>query len=139
LRRRSVYADEAHILRDEPAGARFLFRLAKIARKRWCALTTIAQDADDLLISALGRPVVNNAATHLLMRQSAQAIDQVGEAFKLSAGERRYLVTCPTGHGLLLTGEDRVPLRVVASPQEDALVTTNPAELAERQEQERAA
>jgi hypothetical protein len=73
------------------------------------------------------------------MRQSAQAIDQVGEAFKLSAGERRYLVTCPTGHGLLLTGEDRVPLRVVASPQEDALVTTNPAELAERQEQERAA
>jgi type IV secretory pathway VirB4 component len=133
LRRRCVYVDEAHILRDEPAGARFLFRLAKIARKRWCALTTIAQDADDLLSTALGRAVVNNAATQILMRQSAQAIDQVGEAFKLSAGERRYLVSCPIGHGLLLTGEDRVPLRVVASPEEDALVTTDPAELAARQ------
>jgi len=48
-------------------------------------------------------------------------------------------VTCPIGHGLLLTGEDRVPLRVVASPEEDALVTTDPAELAARQQQERAA
>jgi type IV secretory pathway VirB4 component len=135
LRRRCVYVDEAHILRDEPAGARFLFRLSKTARKRWCALTTIAQDADDLLSTSLGRAVVNNAATQILMRQSAQAIDQVGEVFKLSAGERRYLLSCPIGHGLLLTGEDRVPLRVVASPEEDALVTTDPAELAARQQQ----
>jgi type IV secretory pathway VirB4 component len=135
LRRRAVYVDEAHILRDEPAGARFLFRLSKTARKRWCALSTIAQDADDLLSTDLGRAVVNNAATQILMRQSAQAIDQVGEAFKLSAGERRYLVTCPVGSGLLLSGEDRVPFHGVASAEEDALVTTDPAELAERQQQ----
>lgn len=138
LRRRAIYADEAHILGDEPAGARFLFRMAKTARKRWCALTTIAQDADDLLATRLGRAVVNNATTHLLMSQSPEAIDQVGETYKLSTGERRYLISCPVGHGLLITGEDRVPLRVVASPEEDALVTTDPAELATRQ-QERAA
>jgi type IV secretory pathway VirB4 component len=138
LRRRCVYADEGHILSEEPAGARFLFRLAKIARKRWCGLSTITQDAEDLLSTRHGRAVVTNAATKILMRQSAEAIDQVGETFKLSAGERRYLVSCPVGHGLLLTGEDRVPLRVVASPEEDALVTTDPAELAARQQEQAA-
>jgi type IV secretory pathway VirB4 component len=131
LRRRCVLVDEAWLLMREPAGARFLFRLAKSARKRWCGLTAITQDADDLLGSPLGQSVVNNAATQMLLRQAPQAIDQVGDAFHLTPGERRYLLACPTGHGLLLTGDERIPLQVVASPEEHALVTSDPAELAE--------
>lgn len=134
LRRRCVLVDEAWLLMREPAGARFLFRLAKSARKRWCGLTAITQDASDLLGNELGQAVVANAATQLLLRQAPQAIEEVGEAFKLSAGERRYLGARPTGHGLLLTGEQRVPLRVVASPEEHSLVTSDPAELAELEE-----
>jgi type IV secretory pathway VirB4 component len=134
LRRRCVLVDEAWLLMREPAGARFLFRLAKAARKRWCGLTAITQDASDLLGTELGQSVVANAATQLLLRQAPQAIEQVGEAFKLSVGERRYLAACPTGHGLVLTGEQRIPLRVVASPEEHALVTSDPAELADLQD-----
>jgi type IV secretory pathway VirB4 component len=130
LRRRAVLVDEAWLLMREPAGARFLFRLAKSARKRWCGLTTATQDGDDLLGSELGKAVVSNAATHVLLRQPPQTIDQIGEAFQLSAGERRHLLTCPTGHGMLVTGDQRIPLRVVASAEEQALVTTDPAELA---------
>lgn len=131
LRRRSVLVDEAWLLMRETAGARFLHRLAKTARKRWCALTTVSQDAPDLLSDSLGQAVVSNAATHVLLRQAPQAIDQVGEAFRLSAGERRHLLTCPTGHGMLVSGDQRIPLRVVASPAEQALVTSDPAELAQ--------
>jgi type IV secretory pathway VirB4 component len=134
LRRRSVLVDEAWLLMREPAGARFLFRLAKSARKRWCALTTVTQDAGDLLSSELGQSIVSNSATQVLLRQAPQAIERVGDAFKLSEGERRYLLSCPIGEGLLLTGEERVPLRVVASSEEHALVTSNPAELAAEQE-----
>jgi type IV secretory pathway VirB4 component len=134
LRRRCVLVDEAWLLMREPAGARFLFRLAKSARKRWCGLTTVTQDAGDLLSSELGQSVVSNSATQVLLRQAPQAIERVGEAFKLSEGERRYLLSCPTGQGLLLTGEERVPLRVVASSEEHALVTSNPAELAAEEE-----
>jgi type IV secretory pathway VirB4 component len=130
LRRRCVLVDEAWLLMREPAGARFLYRLAKSARKRWCALSAITQDAGDLLGSDLGQSVVANAATQLLLRQAPQAIERVGDAFKLSAGERRYLTACPTGQGLLLSGEERIPLRIVASPEEHALVTSDPAELA---------
>jgi type IV secretory pathway VirB4 component len=134
LRRRCVLVDEAWLLMREPAGARFLFRLAKSARKRWCGLTAITQDAPDLLGSELGQAVVSNAATQLLLRQAPQAIAEVGERFHLTAGERRYLLACPTGSGLLVAGDERIPLQVVASPEEHALVTSDPAELARDQE-----
>jgi len=130
LRKRCVLVDEAWLLMREPAGAAFLNRLAKSARKRWCGLTTISQDADDLLGSELGRAIVNNASSQILLRQSPQAIDQIGEAFYLTAGERHHLLTCPTGSGLLISGDQRLALRVIASPREHALVTTDPAELA---------
>jgi type IV secretory pathway VirB4 component len=135
LRKRCVLVDEAWLLMREPAGAKFLYRLAKSARKRWCGLTTVTQDAGDLLASELGQSVIANAATQVLLRQAPQAIDRVGEAFHLSAGERRYLLSCPTGSGLLLIaskhGEERVPLKVIASKAEHRLVTSDPAELAE--------
>jgi hypothetical protein len=135
LRKRCVLVDEAWLLMREPAGARFLYRLAKSARKRWCGLTTVTQDAGDLLSSELGQSVIANAATQVLLRQAPQAIERIGEAFNLSAGERRYLLSCPTGSGLLVLanerGEERVPLKVVASAAEHRLVTSDPAELAE--------
>jgi type IV secretory pathway VirB4 component len=137
LRRRIVLVDEAwDLMRETPAatreapGARFLFRLAKKARKRWTGLSTITQDPGDLLDSPLGQAVVNNASQHLLLRQSPQAIDRVGEAFALTTGERSYLLRCQTGHGLLLTGEQRIPIQIKASPAEHQLVTSDPAELA---------
>ena len=134
LRKRCVLVDEAWLLMREPAGARFLSRLAKSARKRWCGLTAISQDADDLLASELGRAVVANAASHVLLRQAPHAIDQIGQAFNLTAGERRHLLSCPTGQGLLVSGEERLPLRVVASPDEHRLVTSDPADLTASEE-----
>jgi type IV secretory pathway VirB4 component len=135
LRKRCVLVDEAWLLMREPAGAKFLYRLAKSARKRWCGLTTVTQDAGDLLSSELGQSVIANAATQVLLRQAPQAIDRIGDAFHLSAGERRYLLSCPTGSGLLLLtserGEERVPIKVVASQTEHRLVTSDPAELVE--------
>ena len=140
LRKRCVLVDEAWLLMREPAGAKFLHRLSKSARKRWCGLTTVTQDAGDLLASELGQSVIANAATQVLLRQAPQAIDRIGEAFHLSAGERRYLLSCPTGSGLLLLastrGEERVPLKVIASRAEHRLVTSDPAELIELDEAE---
>jgi type IV secretory pathway VirB4 component len=129
-RKRCVLVDEAWLVMREPAGARFLHRLAKSARKRWCGLTTITQDAGDLLASELGQAVVTNAACHILLRQAPQTIERVAAAFHLTDGERRYLLACPRGHGLFVVGDNRFPLRVLASPGEHPLVTSDPAELA---------
>ena len=130
LRKRCVLVDEAWLLMREPAGAAFLHRLAKSARKRWCGLTTITQDAGDLLATELGQAIVNNAASHVLLRQAPQGIGRVADAFRLTDGEQRYLLSCPRGHGLFVVGEDRFPLQVLASPAEHPLATSDPAELA---------
>jgi type IV secretory pathway VirB4 component len=84
-----VVVDEAWLLMREPDGAKFLFRLAKSARKYWCGLSVVTQDAADLLGTPLGQAVVANSTTQILLRQAPQAIDVVGDAFNLSAGERQ--------------------------------------------------
>ncbi|MGH3588964.1 MAG: VirB4 family type IV secretion system protein, partial [Pseudonocardia sp.] len=80
-RPRLVVVDEAWLLMQQPAGARFLARLAKAGRKHWCGLTVCTQDAVDVLASDLGKAVVANAATQILLRQSTQAIDEVTRVF----------------------------------------------------------
>nr|WP_323747139.1 ATP-binding protein [Catenulispora pinisilvae] len=129
-RRRLCVVDEAWLLMREPAGARFLFRMAKAARKHWAGLAVITQDAADLLGTDLGQAVVANAATQILLRQAPQAIDQVTTAFRLSAGERAYLLSAVQGSGLIVCGTSRAAFHAIASEQEGFLAETNPAVLA---------
>jgi type IV secretory pathway VirB4 component len=128
-RRRLVVVDEAWLLMREPEGARFLFRLAKSARKLWCGLTVVTQDAADLLGSELGQAVVANAATQVLLRQAPQTIEALAEAFRLSEGEKAFLLAARQGEGILAGGGERVAFRAVASSAEHRLVTSDPAEL----------
>jgi len=130
-RPRLVVVDEAWLLMRQPAGADFLFRMAKASRKHWAGLTVATQDTADLLGSELGKAVVANAATQILLRQAPQAIEEITRAFDLSDGERQFLLSADKGQGLLSTGTQRVAFASLASPAEHFLVTTNPAELAE--------
>ncbi len=135
-RQRIVVVDEAWQLMRVPAGAAFLLRLAKTARKLWAGMTVITQDIADLLGSDEGVAIVSNAAASVLLRQAPQAIDVVAEAFRLSKGEIAFLLGAATGEGILSVGSDRVAFRAEASPAEHRLVTSNPAELAELGENE---
>jgi type IV secretory pathway VirB4 component len=129
--RRLVVVDEAWLLAQQPPGARFLARLAKSARKHWCGLTVVTQDAGDLLASELGQVVVANAATHILLGQAPQAIDRLTATFGLTDGERNLLIAARVGEGLLAgPGGQRAAFTAHASPAEHALVTSDPAELA---------
>jgi type IV secretory pathway VirB4 component len=119
--RRLVIVDEAWTLLRDGEGARFLYRLAKAARKRRAGVSVITQDAADLLGSDLGQAVIANAATQILMRQSPQAIDVVADAFGLTAGEARILLAARRGEGVLLSGAHRVGFHAVGSRKEHRL------------------
>ncbi|MFE0099815.1 VirB4 family type IV secretion system protein [Streptomyces sp. NPDC059009] len=127
---RLVVVDEAWLLMRERAGADFLFRMAKASRKHWAGLTVATQDTADVLGTDLGKAVIANAATQILLRQAPQAIDEITHTFNLSDGERQFLLTAERGQGLLSTGTQRVAFHSVASPVEHRLVTSDPAELA---------
>jgi type IV secretory pathway VirB4 component len=129
-RPRLVVVDEAWLLMKERSGAEFLFRMAKASRKHWAGLTVATQDTADVLGNDLGKAVVANAATQILLRQASQAIDEITQTFDLSVGERQFLLSADRGQGLLSAGTQRVAFQSIASPTEHYLVTSNPAELA---------
>ncbi|WP_063813433.1 PrgI family protein [Nocardia anaemiae] len=130
-RPRMITVDEAWLLMRQPAGAQFLFRAAKSFRKHWAGLTVATQDSADVLSTELGRAIVSNAATQILLRQAPQAIDEVAAAFRLSDGEQHFLLSAARGSGLLAVGgTDRAVFGSLASPTENALITTDPSELA---------
>ncbi|AOR31015.1 conjugal transfer protein TraC [Streptomyces fodineus] len=130
--RHLVVVDEAWLLMRDGAGAGFLFRMAKAARKRWTGLALVTQDADDILASPLGRAIVSNAATQILLRQAPQAIEVISDNFHLCHGEREFLLAASQGEALLLAGDRRhkVALLSVAAPGEHEVITTDPGELA---------
>ncbi|TLG10243.1 DUF87 domain-containing protein [Nocardia cyriacigeorgica] len=129
-RPRLVTVDEAWWLMRQPAGAEFLLRAAKSFRKYWAGLTIATQDIDDILSSDLGKAIVSNAATQILLRQAPQAIDDITAAFSLSDGERQFLLTAARGHGLLATGTHRSVFATLACPLEHDLITSDPSEIA---------
>ena len=129
-RPRLVVVDEAWLLLREDDGARWLWRMAKSARKHWCGLAVVTQDVADLLSSDLGRAVVANSATQILLRQAPQVAAQVAAEFGLSTGERDFLLSAQPGDALLLAGGQRAAFHSLASPVEHQLITTDPAELA---------
>ncbi|WP_007512252.1 VirB4 family type IV secretion system protein [Pseudofrankia saprophytica] len=127
--RRLVVVDEAWLLMAHPAGARFLHQLAKAARKHWAGLAVVTQDAADLLANDLGRAVVANAATHILLRQDSSAARHVADVFALSDGETTHLLSARPGDALLLAGPGRrAAFRAVASAAEHSMITTDPSE-----------
>lgn len=125
--RRLVLVDEAWLMLREGLGARFLLRLAKSARKYGAGLAVVTQDAADVLATDIGRAVVSNASTQILLRQAPQAIDAITGAFGLTAGEAAFLTSAGQGDALLVAGSTRVAFHVLASEAEHDLVCSSPA------------
>ncbi|MFH1244550.1 MAG: ATP-binding protein [bacterium] len=132
LKRRLLVVDEAWYLMKSDDSATFLYSIAKRARKYFLGLTTITQDVEDFLKSDHGKAIVNNSSLQVLMKQSGSAIEKLGTTFFLSQGERHLLLTAEVGEALFFAGQNHVAMKVVASPEEHELITTNPQELLDK-------
>lgn len=128
-RRRLLIIDEAWIMMQHRDSARFIFSVAKRARKYYLGLTTISQDVDEFLTSRYGQAVVNNSSIQMLLKQSPAAIDKIQNTFNLSSGERHFLLSCNVGEGLFFAGLNHVAIKVIASEGEHQLITSDPREL----------
>ena len=63
------------------------------------------------------------------------AIEKLANVFYLSQGERHLLLTAEVGESLFFAGQNHVAMRVVASPEEHALITTDPREALRKKEE----
>jgi hypothetical protein len=137
LRKRILVVEEAWYLMQNEDSARFIYGIAKRARKYYLGLTTISQDVDDFLTSEYGKAIVTNSSIQVLLKQHPAAIEKVAETFYLSEGEKRLLLAADVGEGLFFAGANHVAIKIVASEAENKLITTNPEEIL-KAKQERA-
>jgi len=129
LKKRILVVDEAWQMMKFPDTAQFLWSVVKRARKYYLGLTTITQDVEDFLGQDIGKAIVTNSAMQLLLKQSPAAIDKIGEVYYLSQGEKRLLLAANVGEGIFFAGPHHAPIRVVASEEENKLITTKPQDV----------
>ncbi|MGE5392126.1 MAG: VirB4-like conjugal transfer ATPase, CD1110 family [Candidatus Saccharibacteria bacterium] len=131
LKRRILVIDEAWWMMQHEDSARFLFGLAKRARKYYLGVTTITQDVSDFLQSPYGKPIVTNSSIQLLLKQSPAAIDLIADTFFLTEGEKYLLLESEVGEGIFFAGLKHVAIKIIASYMEDQIITTDPRQALE--------
>lgn len=137
MRRRLVVVDEAWVMMQHEDAASFLFGIAKRCRKYYTGLTTITQDVNDFMGSRYGKPIVTNASTQFLLKQSTASIDVVQETFFLTDQEKFLLLESNVGEGIFFAGNKHAAIKVIASYSEDQIITSDPRQLLEIEEAKR--
>lgn len=130
-KKRILAIDEAWWLMQYEDSAKFIFALVKRARKYFLGVTTITQDVNDFLRNAYGQAIVTNSSMQMLLKQSPAAVDLIGETFNLTQSEKYLLLESAVGEGIFFAGKKHAAIKIVASYNEDQLVTTNPEQLLE--------
>ncbi|MFA6184567.1 MAG: ATP-binding protein [Candidatus Shapirobacteria bacterium] len=133
LKKRILVVDEAWYLMQHDDSAEFLRGIVKRGRKYYLGVTTITQDVDDFLKTAYGKEIVTNSSIQILLKQHSAAIDQIGEVFYLSQGEKQLLLSASKGEGIFFAGQNHVAIQIIASADEHNLITSNPEDILKKQ------
>jgi len=130
---RMLIVDEMQSLLDYPEGTRFLETLFQRSRKHFLSVIGILQQPQKIRQSTIPA----NCATTILMKQEASSVDLIGDMFHLSGQQKRYISICGKGDGLLINNQNRIFVHFEASEGEHRMASTDPAELARWEEEER--
>ena len=131
-KRRLLIVDEAWYMMQREDSARFMYSIAKRARKYYLGLTTITQDVADFMKNDMGKAIISNSSIQMLMKQSPSAIEKLQKVFNLSDGEKNFLLSCDRGQGLFFAGSNHVGIQVVSSQAEHEVITSDPKDLEEK-------
>src|SRR3989344_1919270 len=125
IERKMLVVDEAWSLLQRTEDEGYIFKIVKTCRKFNLALLLITQDVGDLLKNDAGKALLNNSEYTLLLRQKPSIIEQVEKTFQLSAQERERLLTAQTGEGNIIIANEHSEIKIIASPEEHKVITTN--------------
>lgn len=138
IKRRLMVVDEAWWMMKNDDTASFLSSLVKRGRKYYLGISTITQDVGDFLRSQYGVPIVTNSSIQLLLKQSPLAIDVLQQTFNLTDEEKFLLLESGVGEGIFFAGMKHVAIKIIASQTEDLIITSNPEQLMQIEEQKNA-
>lgn len=122
-----IIVDEAWMMVDSSmAGseytASFLNVAARRCRKRKAGLLVASQSFHEFVSNPKGLAVLMNASVNMFLRTEAIAIDSIQETFKMSDGERNFLMSAKKGQVLIRMGEESCVGYVVPFDYEKQLI-----------------
>gem|GEM_PF-5513264 len=134
--RKILDIDELGILADSEDALEFVWRVSKTARRRRCRLQLATQDPLDVLSGRsaaslkYAQGIINNCATKVLGYLEPKALEQVAQAVRLSQAEADLLGKLRREEKLIICGEQRAHVEVVASLRQTQIL--DPVRWAER-------
>jgi len=127
-RQKLLIIDEAWLYMGIPIAAKFLDTVSRMGRKRNVMFLILTQRPEDIL-QGVGRGILENSATKIIMKQNEIAAPLVKEAFGLSETEEEMVQNFEPGDAILISENVHVSLHFYATEEEDKLFTTKPSEI----------
>jgi type IV secretory pathway VirB4 component len=126
--KKRIVCDEAWMLVNKNmAGneytAQFLENSARRIRKRNGGLLVASQNFIEFANNEQGKAVLTNALTNIFLRQDATDIDAVQDTFKLSDGERNFLLSAKKGEFLIKMNNESSVGYAMSFPYEQELIS----------------
>lgn len=122
-----VICDEAWMLMDESNSGHeytsaFINKSARRIRKRNAGLIVASQSFKEFANNPNGRAVLNNASVNIFLKQDSSDIDEVQTLFKLSDGEKDFLLSANKGEALIKMGDESSVVFALSFPYEQKLI-----------------
>lgn len=126
--KKRVVVDEAWMLVNENMEgheytAKFLENTARRIRKRNGGLLVASQNFVEFQSSNEGRAVLTNATVNIFLKQDSTDIDDLQNTFKLSNGEKNFLLSAKRGEMLIRMNEESSIAYSMAFDYEYQLIT----------------
>lgn len=145
-RRALVVVDEGHVMFRREDTALFISRLYRMAGKQGGRVALATQGITDLLgdpktgMKAPGeseaRSVLTNTGITILLRNDkVPDLDLLQNTYGLTDAEKKLLRSAQPGHGIVIAGNDRALVRILATDALYPFITTRPEEVEAFREQ----
>lgn len=122
LRKKMLFIDEAHNLLVDKDVAVFYRKLVKQARKRNMGVVSITQDIQDFLDNDMGKAIITNSETKILLKQSYATIPLMENIFPMTNEEKRQLGELEIGEIVLYRQNEHMRVDILSLPHEDSLI-----------------
>jgi len=109
-----LVVDEGWIFSEYPSMAAFLTNVARRGRKRLLNLVFITQRPSDLYSTNLGRTIIEQSETSIIMRLEESSLEILSKIYSLKEAEKEFILEAEPGIGVLRVGNVKVPIKVVA-------------------------
>lgn len=111
----------------------FLEKASRRIRKRNAGLLVASQNFTEFASSEQGKAVLTNATVNIFLKQKSNDIDLLQKTFKLSDGEKSFLLTAQKGDMLIKIGEESSIAHAMPFAYEKALIEKNHMTAADKQ------